>query len=62
MSDMNRNQEQQIVNALLAHDDMPTMDSLNAAGVRTIEGVLGCSSGQAQVILTDLRERNRIEA
>jgi hypothetical protein len=62
MSGLNRDQERPVIDALVALPEMPTIDSLKAVGVRTIQDLLGCSIERAQAILTDLREANRIEA
>ena len=62
MSELNRDQERRIVDALVALPEMQTVDLLKNNGIRTIQDLLACSVERAQVILSDLRERNRIEA
>jgi hypothetical protein len=62
MSRLDRNQERLVIEALVALPEMKTMDSFRAESVRAIEALLQCSGEEAQGILNDLRERNRIEA
>jgi len=62
MSWLNLDQEQRVIDALVPLQPTETIDSLKAASVRTIEGVLDCSRDRAQEILNELRSRNLIEA
>ena len=54
-------QEQQVCDALVNLGPVDTEQGLHAEGVRTIQGVLGCSLDDARAALGDLRLRKRIQ-